>query len=131
MYDKLQPEEFLPVYNECLALLRQNSISDPIQLAHLVSVFAELDSKDVSLSSDDKNILKANIDRLLCSKGNKDDLYDCYILYAQTLSANGYDKEMNGFSCEIRQYFYSKEKELWNQLKYKLVLVLENLMMTM
>ena len=127
LYDKLQPEEFLSVYNECLALLRQNSISDPIQLAHLVSVFAELDSKDVSLSSDDKNILKANIDRLLCSKGNKDDLYDCYILYAQTLSANGYDKEMNGFSCEIRQYFYGKEKELWNQLKYKLVLVLENL----
>lgn len=127
MYEKLQPEEFSSAYNVCLALLRKNNITDPIQLAHLVSVFAELDSKGVSLSSDDKNILKANIDRLLSSKGNKDDLYDFYILYAQTLNANGYDKDMSEFSSEIRQFFYNKEKDLWNQFKYKLVLVLENL----
>lgn len=127
LYENLPSEEFLVVYNECLDQMRQNCITDPIQLAHLVSVFAELDSKDVSLSSDDKNMLKANIDRLLCLKENKDDLYDCYILYAQTLNANGYDKDMSEFSCEIRQFFNNREKELWNQFKYKLVLVLENL----
>lgn len=127
MYEKLQPEEFSSAYNVCLALLRQNNITDPIQLAHLVSVFAELDSKGVSLSSDDKNILKANIDRLLYSKENKDDLYDCYILYAQTLNANGYDKDMSELSCDMRQFFNERERELWDKFKYKLVLVLENL----
>lgn len=126
-YEKLQPEEFQTAYNVCLALLRQNNIIDPIKLAHLVSVFAELDARGVFLSPDDKEILKKNVDRLLISMENKDDLYDCYILYAQTISANGYDKDMSGFSCEMRQFFYKRESELWNQFKYKLVLVLENL----
>lgn len=82
LYEKMQPEEFLVAYNTCLGLLRLNNIQNPIQLAHLVSTFVELDAKGVSLSSEDKNMLKGNIDRLLSSKGNRDDLYECYILYA-------------------------------------------------
>ena len=78
----MQPEEFLVAYNTCLGLLRLNNIQNPIQLAHLVSTFVELDAKGVSLSSEDKKMLKGNIDRLLSSKGNRDDLYECYILYA-------------------------------------------------
>lgn len=75
LYEKMQPEEFLVAYNTCLGLLRLNNIQNPIQLAHLVSTFVELDAKGVSLSSEDKNMLKGNIDRLLSSKGNRDDLY--------------------------------------------------------
>lgn len=127
LYEKMQPEEFLVAYNTCLGLLRLNNIQNPIQLAHLVSTFVELDAKGVSLSSEDKNMLKRNIDRLLSSKGNRDDLYECYILYAQTLNVNGYDKDMSDFSCEIRHFFHNRERELWEQFKYKLVLLLENL----
>lgn len=127
LYENLQPEEFQVIYNNCLTLLRLNNIEDPIQLAHLVSTFTELDAKGVTLSIEDKEMLKENIDRFLQSKGNRDDLYDAYILYAQTLNINGYDKDMSDFSCEIRKYFYQRERDIWEKFKYKLVLKLENL----
>ena len=34
---------------------------------------------------------------------------------------------MSDFSCEIRHFFHNRERELWEQFKYKLVLLLENL----
>lgn len=127
LYEKLEPTEFEYVYCRCWDMLVKQEISSPIILAHLVSVFAELHSKNIILTDDKIKVLKANIDRLLTSTGNKDALYDCCITYAQTLSANHYNEDDSDLPKEMRAYFNEREKELWSQLNYRLVNELEHL----
>lgn len=127
LYEKLDSPEFEYLYSKCWDMLVKNDIKDPIILAHLVSVFAELDTRGISLTDEKISVFKSNIDRLLEATGNKDALYDCCVRYAQTLSANRYNEDESRLPKEMREYFYEKEKELWNQFNYRLANELENL----
>lgn len=127
LYERLEPSELEYLYHKCWDMLVKNNITDPVKLAHLVSVFAELHTRGISLTDDNICILKQNIDRLLSSTGSKDALYNCCVLYAQTLSANHYNEDESELPKELRSYFYEREKELWNLFNYRLVNELENL----
>lgn len=126
-YAELSATDFQQVYDSCWSLLESEEKIDCCILAHLVSVFAELDAKGVRLPAEGKDLLKKKITDLLNNTGNQDDLCDTYVAYMQELSRGGYDRVGNPIQDELLQCFSTTYKGLKATFPTKMALILENL----
>lgn len=126
-YSELRPEEFKQTYADVVAELKAGKINDAAALAHVVSIFAKLDSLGIPLTAENQKMLEDNIYSILYVTGNQDDLYEVYLSYARVLNGSGYDKAKGYKEHQLLQCFYETYNSLKHQFKTKLVAVLENL----
>lgn len=126
-YSELRTEEFRQTYSDVVGELKAGKITNPAELAHVVSILAKLDSLDIPLTTENQKLLEDSIYSIFYLTGNQDDLYEAYLAYAQVLNASGYDKATSDKEQQLLQYFRNTYNTLKAKFKTKMVGILENL----
>lgn len=127
-YETLEPEELERVYNSVLQSLDKVEYSSVVPLAVIVYVLSFLHAENIKVLTE--NIVKSirgNFYNVLSSSRNREDLYEMKLDYSKSMNQLCFQKSLPEKLTVLNGYFFEEFHTLWEQIRDKMTIALEDI----
>lgn len=127
-YETLEPEELECAYNSVLQSLNKVEYSSVVPLAVVAYVLSFLHTENIKeLTENIVRSIRGNFYNVLSSSRNREDLYEMKLDYSKSMNQLCFQKSLPEKLMALNGYFFEEFQTLWEQIRDKMTIALEDI----